>query len=159
MSKLLVFASLFALPLGFAGCGSNSRPTTADDGHGHGASYACGTTAAPVTFVLRDVAPAAGTTVPNQNIVEKFTIVDPPFVITGLSFQTLPKHTAGTTSPFALQFTVVSDGNDDGYRIGVDSWSTAPGHVEIGVPGVFLNGNDCALAFPSPLFSYDITNP
>jgi hypothetical protein len=109
--------------------------------------------------VLKDVAPAAGTTVPNQNIVEKFTIVDPPFVITGLSFQILPKHTGGTTSPLALQFTVASDGKDDIYRMTVDSWSTAPGHVEIGVPGVFLNGNDCAFVFPSPLFSYDVTNP
>jgi hypothetical protein len=160
MSKLLVFVGLFALALGFVGCGADSRPATADDGRGHGASYACGTTAAPVTFVLRDVAPAAGTTVANQSIVQKFTIVDPPFMITtGLSFQFLPKHTAGTPSPLALPFTITSDGKDHVYSTTVDSWSTSPGHVEMGILGTLANDNDCAFVFPTPLFSYDVTNP
>jgi hypothetical protein len=110
--------------------------------------------------MLRDVAPAAGTTVANQNIVQKFTIVDPPFMITtGLSFQFLPKHTAGTPSPLSLQFTVAADGKDHVYSTTVDSWSTSPGHVEMGVEDVLLNSNDCAFVFPSPLFSYDVTNP
>jgi hypothetical protein len=160
MSKLLVLAGLFALPLGIVGCGSGSRPATADDGSGHGASYACGTTAAPVTFVLRDVTPAAGTTVANQSIVQKFTLVDPPFMITsGLSFTFLPKHTAGTPSPLPLQFTIVSDGKDHVYSTTVSSWSTAPGRVEMGVRDVLLTHNDCAFVFPSPLFSYDVTSP
>jgi hypothetical protein len=160
MSKLLVFVSLFALPLGFVGCGSNSRPSTADDGRGHGASYACGTTAAPVTFVLRDVAPAAGTTVTNRSIVEKYTLVDPPFMITtGLSFELPPEHTAGTPNPLTPQPTFATDGKDHVYSITVDSWSKSPGHVEMRVTDVLLSDNGCAFVFPSPLFSYDITSP
>jgi hypothetical protein len=160
MSKRLAFVTMLAMPLGFFGCGADSRPTTADDGRGHGTSYACGTKADPVTFVLRDVAPAAGTTVANQSIVQRFTLVDPPFVFTsGLTFNFLATHTAGTPSPLTLQFTVDMSAKDHVYSTTVDAWSTAPGHVEMGEQATHFNGNGCAFVFPSPLFSYDVTSP
>lgn len=160
MSNLVAFVSLLVVPLGVLGCGANSRPTTADDGHGHGASYACGTETDPVTFVLKDVAPAAGTTVASQGIVQQFTLVDPPFYMRQLDFVfLLPRHTAGTPNPSPLQFTIDMSARDHVYSIPVYSWSTAPGHVEIGEQAMHLNDNGCAFVFPSPLFSYDVTSP
>ena len=96
MLKHLFIATLLILPWGLSGCGSDGRPTTADDGHGHGASYACGTQAAPVTFVLSSVVPAPGTAVPNRSVLQQFTLVDPPFLIDTFKLEALPQHTAGT---------------------------------------------------------------
>jgi hypothetical protein len=159
MSKLLAFVSL-SISVGLFGCGADSRPTTADDGRGHGASYACGTEQNPVTFVLKDVAPAAGTSVANQSIVQQFTLLDPPFVLTnGLTFSFPPNHTAGTPRPLPLQIAVDMSAKDHVYSTTVDSWSTAPGHVEMGERATHLNANGCAFVFPSPLFSYDVTSP
>jgi hypothetical protein len=159
MSRLLLRVSFLVASLGLLGCGGNSRPTTADDGHGHGASYACGTEQAPVTLVLKDVAPATGTTVANKSIVEQFTIVDSPFIVDKLTFVSLPQHTAGTFSPTPLQLTMVVQGKDQVYSTTIDSWSTAPGHVEVGVSNMLANDNGCVFLFPSSLFSYDITSP
>jgi hypothetical protein len=159
MSRLVVLVSFLVASLGMFGCGGDSRPTTADDGHGHGASYACGTEQTPVTFVLKDVAPAAGATVANQSIVEHFTIVDSPFLIDKLTFVALPQHTAGTFSPNPLQLTMVQQGKDQVYSATIDAWSTAPGHVELGVNNMLATNNGCVFLFPSPIFSYDITSP
>ena len=162
MSKRSALFSILALSLWILSCDGSSRPSNADDGHGHGASYACGTVEAPVTFVLKDIAPAAGTTVANQNIVQQFTLVDPPFMLSnGLTFVFLATHTAGTPSPLPLQFTVATSGKDQVYSTTVTSWSTAPGHVEMGVPvqNILQAHNGCAFVFPSPLFSYDVTSP
>ena len=159
MSRLLSCVGLLIVLWCFLGCGSQSRPTTADDGHGHGASYACGTQSAPVTLLIKDVAPAVGTTVPSQSIVQQFTLVDAPFMLTTLKFVYLPEHTAGTSSPNPLQFTVVAQGKDLVFASTADSWSTAPGHVEVGVPDMLATDNGCVFVFPSPLFSYDVTSP
>ncbi|HEY5284352.1 MAG TPA: hypothetical protein VIM14_16285 [Polyangia bacterium] len=159
MPRLLVLVSLLVPSLGIFGCGGSSRPTTGDDGHGHGASYACGTEQAPVTLVLKDVAPEVGATVPNRTIVQQFTVVDPPFIMDKLTFVFLPKHTAGTPSPSPLQLTVVAQGKDQVYSATIDAWSTAPGHVEMGVDNVMANNNGCVFIFPSTLFSYEITSP
>ena len=160
MSKRSALFSLLALSLWILSCDGSSRPSNADDGHGHGASYACGTVEAPVTFVLKDVAPAAGTTVANQSIVQQFTLVDPPFIIaSGLDLVLLPTHTAGAPNPLSLSYKVNTSGKDHVYNVPVDSWSTAPGHVEMGEQATHINDNGCAFVFPSPLFSYDVTSP
>jgi hypothetical protein len=160
MSKRSALATSLVVSLGIFGCGGNSRPTNADDGHGHGASYACGTEKDPVTFVLKDVVPAAGTAVANQGILEQFTVVDSPFLFSTLTFDLLPAHTAGTSSPNPLGFTLrQAEGNDVVCSTTVDSWAMAPSHVEVGVLGILESDNGCAFVFPSPLFSYDVTSP
>jgi hypothetical protein len=159
MPKILELVSLLALSLGLFGCGGGSRPTTGDDGNGHGASYACGTEQEPATLVLKDVKPATGDTVANQSIVEQFTIVDAPFIVKEFTFVLLPKHTAGAYSPSPLQLTAAAQGKDLVYNATIDSWATAPGHVEVGLKDIWKNDNGCAFVFPSPLFSYDITTP
>lgn len=160
MSKRSGLVSLLALSLWSLGCDGSSRPATADDGHGRGASYACGTKEDPVTFVLTDVAPAAGTTVANQDIVQQFTLVDPPFILSnGLTFVFLPTHTAGTPSPLPLQIVGNTSAKNHVYSTTVTSWSTAPGHVEMGEQATHSNAHGCAFVFPSPLFSYDVISP
>lgn len=64
-----------------------------------------------------------------------------------------------TFSPTPLQFTMVVQGKDQVYSTTIDSWSTARGHVEMGVSNMLANDNGCVFLFPSPLFSYDITSP
>ena len=159
MSKRSALFSLLALSLWILSCDGSSRPSNADDGHGHGASYACGTVEAPVTFVLKDVAPAGGTTVTNQGILEQFTIVDSPFLFSSLTFELLAAHTAGTSSPNPLAFTLSREGKDLICSTNIDSWSMAPGHVEVAVHGILEGDNGCAFVFPVPLFSYDVTSP
>jgi hypothetical protein len=159
MRRNFVLVGFLLSSLGFVGCGSGSGPTTGDDGHGHGASYACGTREEPVTLVLKDVKPAAGESVPNRSILQQFTIVDPPFIVDKFTLMLLPKHTAGTFTPTPLLLTMASQGKDQVYSATIDAWSTAPGHVELGLNGLMGNVNDCVFQFPSPLFSYDITAP
>jgi hypothetical protein len=64
-----------------------------------------------------------------------------------------------TFSPTPLQFTMVVQGKDQVYSTTIDSWSTAPGHVEMGVSNMLANNNGCVFVSSSPLFSYDITSP
>lgn len=64
-----------------------------------------------------------------------------------------------TFSSTPLQFTMVVQGKDQVYSATIDAWSTAPGHVEMGVNNIVANNSGCVLVFPSPLFSYDITSP
>jgi hypothetical protein len=159
MSRLPASVTLLAISLGILGCGDSWRAATAGDGSGHGDS-SCGTQANPVTLVLKDVAPAASTAVANKSIVQQFTLVDPPLTLSnGLAFSFLPKHTAGTPSPLPMQYVVDMSGKDHVYRTTVDSWSIAPGHVEMGVQGTLANDDGCVFVFPSPLFSYDVTSP
>jgi hypothetical protein len=160
MFKIMVLVSFLIPSLAVLGCGSgDSRPTTGDDGSGHGASYTCGTEQEPATFVLKDVKPAAGDVVPNRSIVHQFTIVDPPFMLSSFTLFLLPKHTAGTFSPSALQLTGTAQGKDLSYSATIDAWATAPGHVEIKLNQLMRNSNDCVFQFPSPVFSYDVTAP
>jgi hypothetical protein len=147
------------VPFELSSCGgSNSRPTTADDGHGHGASYACGTESAPVTLLLKSVVPDAGSTVPNRSILHQFTLVDPPFLVDKLKLVSLPKHTAGSYSPNPLQLTVDTQSRDHVYSMTVDAWSVAPSHVEIGAQDMLSTESGCVFVFPSPVFSYDLTS-
>lgn len=159
MCRIVALFAFLASSFGILGCGGGSRPTSGDDGHGHGASYACGTEEEPAILVLKDVKPGAGETVSNRGIVEQFTLVDAPFMVQEFPFVLLSKHTAGTSSPSPLQLTVDVQGKDLVYSATIDSWATAPGHVERGLRGFWKNDNGCAFAFPSPLFSYDITAP
>jgi hypothetical protein len=40
------------------------------------------------------------------------------------------------------------------------TWTTAPGHVELDIGGLFQNQTTgCVSEFPAPLYSYDITAP
>lgn len=159
MSRHLILVGFLVSSLGLVACGSGSRPTTGDDGRGHGASYACGTEKEPAIFVLKDVKPAAGESVPNRDIAHQFTIVDPPFMVDRFTLFLQPEHTAGTPTPSALQLAAAVQGKDIAYSATINAWSTAPGHVELTLNELMLNDNDCVFQFPVPVFSYDITAP
>ncbi len=63
-----------------------------------------------------------------------------------------------TFSPNPLQLTMVQQGKDQVYSATIDAWSTAPGHVEMGVNNMLATNSGCVFLFPSPIFSYDITS-
>ena len=127
-----------------------------DEGDGGGGSD-CGTVSNPDSFVIANVEPAVGASVPNAAIVHRFKIVGDVFVDTLPT--TLPAaHTAG--EPVAdptWMLTRESDGT--AYASSPVTWATAPGHVEVNFTGVYAAPNDCVLAFPSPIFSYEVTAP
>lgn len=129
-----------------AGCGSDDKDTTPTCPAGPGT----------IEFTIADISPARGATVPNQNIVEKFTIKNAPAMINNIVTSLLATHTAGapvfgSTSGSALQV-----GDDLICSSTVASWATAPGHVEMTFSGVYKTSDGCVYAFPSPMFSYDV---
>lgn len=135
------------------GCSSSgSAPSNGGAGN-------CGTQASPVIFTLKDVTPAAGSSVPNSNIVMTFTVVglklqiDPQFVL-------LPAlHTAGVPIPNPIPWTLSLSGNDTVYTSMAFSW-TAPGHVEMDPEFVEQDpSTSCIYELPTPTFSYDVTAP
>jgi hypothetical protein len=76
-----------------------------------------------------------------------------------MSFVFLPKHTAGMPNPVSLQIIPDVTGKDHIYSTTVDSWSTAPGHVELSDIKLRATESGCVFVFPSPLFSYDVASP
>lgn len=117
----------------------------------------CGTHSNPGVLKLTDVLPATGSTVVNQGIVHGFTIVNAPAEFTSFKIIREDTHTAGISTPFDLQFQATKSGNNLYYRMVVESWTIAPGHVELRAAGSYDTKNGCTWVFPSPLYSYEIS--
>jgi hypothetical protein len=138
-----------------AACGGSGSGTGGGGGGGGGKN--CGTMAAPQILTLKDVQPQSGSSVPNQDVVHAFTIVDAPAQIQSLTL-VMPggKHTAGTPDPTQWSFTVTQMGTDLRYEAGPVTWATAPGNVYVQVPEKFQAQDGCVYALPDPLFSYSV---
>jgi hypothetical protein len=117
----------------------------------------CGTHANPGVLTLTSLVPALGSTVPNQTIVHGFTVVGAPAVFTNFDLKFRPSHTAGLSVPADPQFQVTQSENNVIYQLTIDSWSRAPGHVELVANGWYDTAQNCTWVFPSPLFSYDLS--
>lgn len=143
------FALSIAPVLLAIGCGSTSD--TKPD---------CGTAAAPMTFTLKGVSPAVGSSVPNSNIVQSFTIAGQLVQLTPTFVLAPPLHTAGAPAPSPIGWTITVSGEDTVYTSQPISWATAPGHVELepNAP-VQVQSTGCVWTLPMPTFSYDVTSP
>ena len=152
MRGLLV--GLLSLALVVAACESEGGGGAGDT---TGGGPRCGTVEAPTTLELAGVTPAPGSTVENRDIVQAFTVVDPPGLFNEMQFMTATGHTAGAASTARLQITidVMAEGGHR-YTVAPVSWATAPGHVELVVTTPFEGPDGCIWAFPTPLFSYDL---
>jgi len=141
-----------------AGCGGGGGGAGgAGGGAGGGSGKTCGTISAPDLLTLADVQPAAGSTVPNQDITHAFTIVNAPALIQSITL-VMPagKHTAGNPDPTAWSFTVMPSGADARYVADPVKWTTAPGDVYVQVPERFQTPDGCVFALPDPVFSYSV---
>jgi hypothetical protein len=131
-------------------CSSSSSDTPA--------APACNTQAMPKTFTVSGVSPAMGASVPNMDIVEKFTIAE-PLALDRFSVLTTAAHTAGN-EPVGTQFGGVQ--NADGsisYSSTPITWQMA-GQVEFSFVDIYQRQSDgCYYAFPKPMFSYTVTAP
>ena len=129
-----------------AGCGSDDPPPDLPK---------CGTLENPDRLELTNVQPAPGSSVPNQNIVHRFTIVGSVGVEQlALSFSSA--HTAGDpTSP--IVWSRVTGSLD--YEAPALSWSNAPAKVELESTANYQTPDGCVYAFETPVFSYDVTAP
>jgi hypothetical protein len=140
-----------------AGCGSSDDPKGPPGPNMGAATADCGSVSQPHALTLKDVKPAAGTSVPNANIVQSFTIVgkllklDPAFARSGA-------HTAGASIPATTSWTYGPSGSDTLYATLPMAWTT-PGHVELTTTGLFVEASGCVDALPNPMFSYDVTAP
>jgi hypothetical protein len=106
------------------GCGSDAKSTSTPPGP------TCSNAATPTPFTLTDVTPAAGASVPNQAIVQKFPSA-PGGSIQQLSVEYSAAHTAGIPTP-APEYTIATDANGASvFEFMPITWETAPGHVEI----------------------------
>jgi len=151
MTTCLTFARISAtllLSALAAGCGDDSEPAESGE---------CPTGSAPTVLELRDVTPAEGETVVNEDIIQAFTVVSPPGVFESMSFNVSAKHTAGNPDTPALQISVTQEGQDTRYQINPITWSNAPAHVQLSIGETYLDQDRCAYVFPAPVFSYDIT--
>ncbi|MCC6551428.1 MAG: hypothetical protein IT372_00215 [Polyangiaceae bacterium] len=153
--RSLASKSLLALALATlaAGCGDDGDSSSG----GGGSTPGCGTTTEPTVLELRDVTPAAGSSVENDAIVQAFTVVAAPGVFQTMTFTPGDGHTAGTTDPASLQYTATPQGADIRYEITPVTWINAPSHVEIRIDNLYQDTKGCVFAFPEPLFSYDVT--
>lgn len=112
----------------------------------------------PQELTIEAVAPAPGATVPNADIVHRFTIADSPGVFTSLQLVLEPEHTAGTLDPPAPMFSIVPTGDDLEYSLPPVRWM-AVGHVEVSFGGGFVDDEGCHYVFPPGVFSYDLQEP
>jgi hypothetical protein len=134
--------------IGAAGCGSDDPKAAAEP--------TCPTGTGTILFTIADVSPAVGATVPNQAIMEKFTIKNAPARPASFSMGILPTHTAGLPNPNNATINVTALGDDLIYWTTVDSWTTAPGHVDIVMSSRYQADDGCIYGFPAPMFSYDV---
>jgi hypothetical protein len=141
------------------GCGPGDSDPDKEMGPKMGAATAdCGTVQEPLVLTLKDVTPAAGSSVPNADIVQSFTIVGKRLQLQP-SFAGSAAHTAGSAIPSPLTWTLALSGGDSVYTTVPMSWATAPGHVELIKPELAATDDGCVFALPTPTFSYDITAP
>jgi hypothetical protein len=115
----------------------------------------------PAQFTVSNVLPARGSTVPNSAIMQSFTIVGQLIELTPNFGAVAGMHTAGDRIPTTVTWTVTPSGKDSVYTADPPvTWTTAPGHVELAIGGLFQNQTTgCVSEFPAPLYSYDVTAP
>ena len=145
-SVLLAASASFAL-----GCGGSDDPPAEQ-------TPDCGTVSNPDEFVIANVEPAAGASAPNANIIHRFKIIGDLFATT-LSMALPAAHTAGLPIPNPTMWQPALESDGVMYTSTATSWTTAPGHVELQFAGAYQDPDGCFWAFPSPLFSYEITEP
>jgi hypothetical protein len=142
--------------LALTGCGSSSP---SDTGPNMTATANCGSESEPMLLKLADVAPAAGSSVPNSAIVQTFTILGSHLGITP-TFALMAAHTAGQPTPSPVGWAITISGEDTLYTSQPVTWQTAPGHVELDPPGLLEDTTThCVSVLPTPTFSYDVTAP
>jgi hypothetical protein len=108
-------------------------------------------------MTLRDVTPPIGGTVVNKDIVQRFTVVNAPGIMSTVNIAMVPgRHTAGNPTFASQDWKVTAVGKDITYETTVSNWEIAPGHVEV-VPLGGGVADGCHFTLPSPLFSYDVT--
>ena len=139
------------------GCGASDSPTNPGPKMG-AATPDCGTVQEPLEISLKDVTPARGSSVPNANIVQSFTIVGKHLNI-DLTLARPRAHTAGAPVPATISWTYALVGADTVYTSVPMSWTTAPGQVELEPGGLLVTPDNCVSVLPTPVFSYQITSP
>ena len=145
-----MLSTLLLSSLAAAGCGDDSEGTAL-------VGADCPNGGTPTVLTLRDVTPAAGETVENDDIVHAFTIVRPHGQFQDITFTIGPTHTAGNPVSADLQISVTQEGQDARYKVSPITWSTAPARVKMNIDDLYLDQNGCLFGFPKPLFSYDLT--
>ncbi len=120
----------------------------------------CGTKANPKVLSIVERTPDFGASVPNRSIVHSFTVETgrAPVNYWSLSLNPFsPAHTAGEAKPAGRALDWVATGSE-GWKWTLTplSWSTAPGHVEVGSASAWHLGEECYFTLPGPIFSYDI---
>jgi hypothetical protein len=109
-------------------------------------------------LTLKDVTPAAGSTVPDADIVHGFTVVNAPGLFKSVQLSPIAgKHTAGDSVPSSWTFTASQSGKDIRYEAAGVKWTHVPGHVAIEISERFQTADGCIYGLPSPLFDYDVT--
>jgi hypothetical protein len=134
-----------------AGCGGS------DDSGAGADSGTCGTFDNPGILKLTNRSPAIGASVVNRDIVHSFTVVNAPADYYSFDLLHGEGHSAGLSTPDNPRFRTARSGNNISYQLTIDSWSSAPGHVVLSARRSFSTSQGCTWAFPSPLFSYDVT--
>jgi hypothetical protein len=142
--------------LGFSGALTLGCGGDGDDGGSTGGD--CGTVSNPDPFVITNVEPAPGASVPNAGIVHRFKIVGTVYVDM-IHPVFAAAHTVGEPAGDTT-WTITPAADGASYQSTGVTWATAPGHVEVQFGGAYASpADDCVLAFPSPMFSYDVTAP
>ena len=155
MQYARVSAALCLGIVGIAGCGESSN---GGDGATAGADAGiCGTYADPGILKLTNLTPAIGASVVNHAIVHGFTVVGAPAIFTNFELRFGDSHTAGLPTPANPRFPAPPTASNLVYQLTIDSWSRAPGHVELVASAGYETSKGCWWIFPSPLFSYDVT--
>ena len=150
--RVLLLGLVVAFAFGACGDASITPPSDASAD-----SSACGTSSNPGILKVTGLSPAIGATVVNQRIVHGFVVENAPAVFVNFTLRPGDTQTVGWSTPSDLKFQVTSSGNNLVYQLTVDAWSRAPGHVELEASTDYMTPKGCYWAFPSPLFSYDIT--
>jgi len=119
----------------------------------------CGTIDEPLLLELTDLVPADGSSVPNEAIVQGFTVRGMHALIDEFAFAMSSLHTAGTPTPGTFSITPSAVGDDAvRYDFAPLAWNEAPAHVELVAAAVYRTG-ECVYALPTPVFRYDVTLP
>lgn len=139
-------ASCLAVALLAGACGGDDERT-------------CGTIDEPLLLELTELVPADGSSVPNTEIVQGFTVHGLDALIEEFAFAKSSLHTAGDPTPAAFSITRSAVANGVvRYDFAPLRWDEAPGHVELVTAAVYRRG-ECVYALPTPLFRYDATEP
>lgn len=151
MSSKALLGFIAAAAVLAVGCGGDD-----DTGAGSTSGGSCADAATtPTVLQLADVQPAAGASVPNEGIVHAFTVVQAPGLFQSFTFVFNPAHTANTSDPVTMSFTVTQQGADIRYQAAPVSWAEAPSRVDLRVAERY-QGDGACYVLPDPLFAYDV---